>query len=342
MLQAVMPAPGEIELRDVAEPSKPAPDNVILRIQRIGICGSDIHVFHGEHPFVSYPLVQGHEFSAVVEAVGENVTDLEPGARVTAMPQIVCGFCAQCRSGQEHICDALKVRGFQAPGCAQALWETAAASVVPIPDDLSFDAAALIEPLSVGVHAVRRVPNFVGRRVLVLGAGPIGNLVAQSAQAMGAAQVAITDVNAHRLAIAESCGISRCLNTAEDTFEALTKTAFGDAGYDVVFDCAGVQAALTPAVSGLCKGGTLVVVAVYAQSPQLDLSLVQDRELNIIGAMMYRRADYVTAIEQITQGKVKVSPLISKHFGLQEYAEAYDYAITQKDHVMKILIDVAD
>lgn len=342
MLQAVMPAPGKIELRDIPAPEKPGPNNVLLRIQRIGVCGSDIHVFHGEHPLVNYPVIQGHEFSAIIESVGSNVKALKPGMRVTATPQIVCGQCAQCRSGREHICDALKVQGFQAPGCAQALWETAASSVVPLPDEMDFDAAALIEPLAVGVHAVRRVPNFVGRRVLVLGAGPIGNLLAQSAQAMGAARVAVADVNAHRLDIARSCGISHCLNTGEVPFDVAIRSTFGDVGYDVVFDCAGVQAALSSALAGLQKGGIYVVVAVYAKAPQIDLTLLQDRELNLLGAMMYQKPDYEAAIENLMQGKIKVAPLISKHFALAEYAQAYDYAITQKDRVMKVLINVAD
>ncbi len=118
MRQAIMTAPGIIELRDIPAPS-PGPEEVLLRIQRIGVCGSDVHVYHGRHPYTSYPVVQGHEFSAVVEAAGAKATGIEPGTKVTAMPQMVCGQCRPCRRGDYHICDALKVQGFQAPGQAQ-------------------------------------------------------------------------------------------------------------------------------------------------------------------------------------------------------------------------------
>ncbi len=178
MKQAVMTAPGQIEIHEVAAPT-PGPGEVLLRIHRIGVCGSDVHVYHGKHPYTRYPVVQGHEFSAVIEATGAGVTGLTPGAKVTSMPQIVCGECAPCRRGDYHICDRLKVQGFQAPGCAQELWVTAADKIVPLPETFTFEQGALVEPLSVAVHAVSRAGKLAGRRVAVLGAGPIGNLVAQ-------------------------------------------------------------------------------------------------------------------------------------------------------------------
>src|SRR5512140_885754 len=121
MKQAIMVEPGRIEIRDIPV-SQPGPRQVLLRIHRIGICGSDIHVYHGKHPYTSYPVVQGHEFSATVEALGPGVTGFGVGAKVTSMPQVVCGVCAPCRRGDYNICDKLKVEGFQAPGCAQELW----------------------------------------------------------------------------------------------------------------------------------------------------------------------------------------------------------------------------
>ena len=137
MKQATMTAPGQIEIRQAPVPS-PGPGQVLLEIQRIGVCGSDIHVYHGKHPYTSYPVVQGHEFSALVAAVGPDVKDVAVGDKVTAMPQIVCGLCGPCLRGDEHICDALRVQGFQAPGCAQELWVTAADKIVKLPASFSF------------------------------------------------------------------------------------------------------------------------------------------------------------------------------------------------------------
>src|SRR5512138_3478153 len=211
MKQAVMTAPGKITVHEVPVP-EPGEGEVRLRIQRIGVCGSDVHVYHGKHPYTSYPVVQGHECSASVEAVGEGVTGLKKSMKVTSMPQIVCGECAPCRRGDYHICDRLKVQGFQAPGCGQEYWVTSAASIIPLPENFSYEQGALVEPVSVAVHAVSRAGSLAGRRVAVLGAGPIGNLVAQAARAEGA-RVLITDLSAYRLDVARQCGLENTSNS---------------------------------------------------------------------------------------------------------------------------------
>ena len=136
MRQAVMTEPGRIEFRESDAPSA-GPGEVLLRIKQIGICGSDVHVNHGRHPFTSYPVVQGHEFSGLIEAAGKDTEGLEPGMKATARPQLVCGRCAPCRRGDYNICDVLKVQGFQAPGCAQDLFVTTEDRLVLLPDSLS-------------------------------------------------------------------------------------------------------------------------------------------------------------------------------------------------------------
>src|SRR4030042_1228674 len=225
MKQAVMIAPGEIEIFHVTEPT-PGPGEVLLSIQRIGLCGSDIHVYHGRHPYTGYPVVQGHEYSAVIESVGEGIEYLKPNMKVTSLPQIVCGECEPCRRGDYHICDNLKVEGFQAPGCAQELWVTSAKKIVPLPDTFTFEQGALVEPVSVAVHAVHRVGSVAGKRVLVLGAGTIGNLVAQTAKAEGA-NVLITDLSDYRLGIARQCGLDHTVNPNTEPGKAAVEGLFG-------------------------------------------------------------------------------------------------------------------
>src|SRR5258706_9728808 len=205
-----MIAPGKIEIRDTAPPV-PLPREVLLRVQRIGVCGSDVHVNQGPHPYTTYPVIQGHEYSATIDALGPGVSGLRVGAKVTSLPQIVCGTCAPCRRGDEHICDSLKVQGFQAPGCAQELWTTAASKVVELPDAFTFEEGALIEPLSVANHAVARAGNLAGRNVAVVGGGPIGNLVAQVAKNEGA-RVLLIDLSPLRLDLANRCGIDLTSN----------------------------------------------------------------------------------------------------------------------------------
>lgn len=341
MLQAIMPEPGRVEIREVERPM-PRNGEVLLRIQRIGICGSDIHVFHGQHPLTPYPVIQGHEFSAIIEAIGPDVEGLEPGANVTALPQIVCGKCAACLAGQEHICHELKVQGFQAPGCAQEYWITNADKIIVLPDGMSYDAGAFVEPTAVGVHAINAISQIEGARVLVLGAGTIGNLLAQSVKASGADAIAIMDINEGRLDLAKKCGITECINPNKTSFEADIDRAFGEQGYNIIFDCAGVQSALTQSIAHLQKGGSFVVVAVYPKPVEVDLTLVQDRELKLIGTLMYQRPDYEKAIEFLAEKQVDIKPLISKHFALKDYASAYDYVLSKPDSVMKVLIDVGE
>ena len=185
MRRATMTAPGVIDITEVPERPLPGPDEVVLRIKRIGVCGSDVHVNHGRHPFTSYPVVQGHEFAGVIEHVGSNVADLSPGMKATATPQVTCGTCPPCRRGDHHICDHLKVQGFQAPGCAQDFFVTRAERIVPLPDSFTFEQGAFVEPVAVGVHATARVRAVRDGNVVVLGAGPIGNLLSQVIKAEG-------------------------------------------------------------------------------------------------------------------------------------------------------------
>ncbi len=339
MKRATMTAPGQIQIDETQAPS-PGPGQVLLRIQRIGVCGSDIHVFHGKHPYTSYPVVQGHEFSALVAAVGPGVQGIEVGNKVTAMPQIVCGKCAPCLRGDEHICDALRVQGFQAPGCAQELWVTAADKIVKLPDHFSFEQGALVEPISVAVHAIQRAGKLAGRRAVVLGAGPIGNLVGQAARAAGA-RVLITDLSEHRLEIARRCGLGETSNPAREDLKAASQRVFGSEGFDLAFECVGVEATLDAAVSNLAKGGTLIVVGVFGDKPRVDLGLVQDRELRISGTLMYQRPDYEQAVAWIASGDIVTEPLMSEHFAFGDYLQAYRYIDQKRDQTMKVFIDVA-
>jgi L-iditol 2-dehydrogenase len=211
MLQAVMTVPGKIEFREILRP-KPSVDEVLIQIKRIGVCGSDIHVYHGLHPYTSYPVVQGHEVAGLVSEVGGGVTGFQPGDKVVFMPQVTCGECYPCRHGMYHICDNLKVMGFQTNGAAQEYFPVKADHVLKLPENISLDHAALIEPISVAVHALARAGNVEGLKILVLGAGTIGNLVAQVAQASGAASVLVTDMSEYKLQKARDCGIEHVIN----------------------------------------------------------------------------------------------------------------------------------
>lgn len=339
MLRATMTKPGEIIFEDVQVPV--VEDNqVLIKMARIGVCGSDLHVYHGKHPYTSYPVVQGHEVTAVVEKCGNKVVGFAPGDRVTVQPQVFCGKCVMCREGNYHICESLKVMGFQTEGMAQEFFLVDQSKLIHIPNELDLDSGALIEPVAVGVHAVRRLGNVQGKKVLVFGAGPIGNLTAQAAKAMGAASVMITDLSDYRIEKAIECGIDFCINTAkEDLKEAVLKN-FGEDGADAIFECIGIQPTMDQAISIARKGTTIMVVGVFGDLPRVDLGLVQDRELTLRGTLMYKREDFIDAIEFMAKKKVIVNPLISRHFVFKDYLNAYKFIEKSKDCVMKILIDL--
>jgi threonine dehydrogenase-like Zn-dependent dehydrogenase len=195
MRQAIMTSPGVIEFREIPKPESLGSKEVLLKIERIGVCGSDMHVFHGEHPATPYPVVQGHEYSATVHSVGDQVTSVQTGMKATAWPQLVCGKCGPCLRGQYNTCQELKVQGFQAPGVAQDFFVVPEERIIPIPDSMSLDQGALVEPAAVGAHSTGRTTGIKGKNVVVSGAGTIGNLVAQFARARGAAKVLITDIS---------------------------------------------------------------------------------------------------------------------------------------------------
>ncbi|GHU75489.1 dehydrogenase [Clostridia bacterium] len=339
MLQQVMIAPGVIEFVEIHIPEL-APGQVLVKIQRIGVCGSDIHVYHGKHPFTKYPITQGHEVSGEVTALGADVNTVRVGQKVTIEPQVVCGSCYLCRHGKYNLCEELKVMGFQTTGAASTYFAVDSSKVTPLPDGMTFDQGAMIEPLAVAVHAVKQASAVDGLNIAVIGAGPIGNLVAQTAKAMGAASVMITDISDYRLTLARQCGINYTYNTRYKDFgEALTDS-FGPDKADVIYDCAGSDVTMGQAIKYARKGSTIILVAVFEKMATIDLALANDHELDIKSTMMYRHEDYVDAIAFVEAGKIQLNPLMSRTFPFREYLDAYKYIDAHREETMKVLIDV--
>jgi 2-desacetyl-2-hydroxyethyl bacteriochlorophyllide A dehydrogenase len=339
MRQAVVTEPGRIEFRTVDDAQ--ARDNeVLLRINRIGVCGSDIHVFHGKHPFTPYPCIQGHEFMGTIESFVTGGTKLRQGMKATARPQLVCGMCAPCRRGDYNICDSLKVQGFQAPGCAQDLFAVPRDRLVLLPDSFSPEQGALVEPAAVAAHSTSRAGDLKGRNVVVLGAGTIGNLVAQAARCRGAKGILITDLSDFRLQKARDCGVQATCNVRTEKLPEAVRRTFGDEGFDVAFEAVGAESSLNDAVQNIGKGGRIVVLGVFGDRPRVDMSIVGDRELSLVGTLMYRHEDYEQAVQWIASGALKTNPLITRHFPFAQYAEAYRFIEEQGDKTLKVMIDV--
>ena len=339
MLQQLMTEPGNITFREVPVP-EPEADEVLIRIKKIGICGSDIHVNHGTHPYTSYPVTQGHEVAGQVVALGDNVKDFAIGQKVTLEPQIRCGKCWPCRHGKYNCCEKLKVMGFQATGAASEYFAAPSLNVTALPEGLTYSEGAMIEPLAVTVHAAKKFEDIAGAKAVVLGCGPIGILLIQSLKALGAAEVLATDISDTRLELAASLGADYAVNTMKKDYAEELLAAFGPDKADVVFECAGSDITMDQAIQNARKGSVIILVAVFGKKASVDLAKLNDSELDLNTSMMYRHEDYLDAIRFVEEGKISLKPLQSAKFDFRDYEKAYEYIDNNRETTMKVLIDV--
>ena len=339
MKQAIMLNPGEIVFRDVPVPPVGS-GQVKVKLLKIGVCGSDIHVWHGKHPYTSYPVVQGHEVSARVVETGEGVINVKVGDLVTVQPQVVCGKCYPCTHGLYNDCNELKVMGFQTTGMASEYFVVDAEKTLKLPDKMSDEHGAMIEPLAVACHAVSRYGNVEGKNAVVIGGGPIGNLVAQVLRARGAKGVLLSEISAYRLETAKQCGISVVNPRSKALQDAIFQTFKSDAA-DVIFECIGSPATIKEAVEIARKGSVIVVVGGVPDLAPVNMGFVQDHELTLVGSAMYQTGDYLSAIDLVENDKIEFDALITHRVAFSKYPDAYQLIEEQHDMAMKVMIDMA-
>ena len=312
---AVLHAPGDLRVEERAVP-EPGPREVLVEIAAVGVCGSDIHYYEhgriGPH-VVREPLVLGHESAGRVAALGRDVTRHAIGDRVTLEPGVPCGRCRECRAGRYNLCR--DVRFFATPPIDGAFANYVTIHedfAFALPDNVSDEAGALMEPLSVGVWACQKAAVGPGDHVLVTGAGPIGLLALQAARAFGATELTITDVNAERLALAERTGATRALKVDETPLEEAGLEA------DALIECSGRPEALRAGIAALRPAGTAVVVGMGPEEDAtVPLALIQNRELWLTGTFRYANT-YPTAIALASTGRVDLEAIITGHYGLDD------------------------
>lgn len=339
MIQQVMTEPGIITFRNVPVP-EPGPDQVLVEIKRIGICGSDIHVYHGTHPYTSYPVTQGHEVSGIIVKTGDYANKYSVGQKVTIEPQVYCGHCHPCLHGKYNLCEELKVMGFQTTGTASNYFAVDESKVTPLPDELSLDEGAMIEPLAVTIHAAKKFGNLAGTDVVILGCGPIGILLLQSVKALGTSRVLITGHSEYRLNLAREAGADFTVNTKTEDFREALVRCFGPDKADVIYDCAGNDTTMNQAIQNARKGSTIILVAVFGKMANVDLAKLNDSELDLNTSMMYRHEDYVDAIRLVQEKKICLEPLMTSHFAFKNYLDAYQFIDNNREKTMKVLINV--
>lgn len=317
-------------------PVSPAAGQVQIKVSHCGICGTDLHIFHGKMDHrVQMPQVLGHEMSGTIAAVGDAVEGFAPGGRVTVRPLDPCRDCPACEAGHTHICQRLKFIGIDTPGAFQGLWTVPVHTLHRLPESLSMELGALIEPVAVACHDVRLGAVKEGEYVVVQGGGPIGVLVALVAQNAGA-RVVVTEVNPFRVALAKEFGLEAVDPTAADVVEMVNAQTNG-AGADVVFEVSGSAAGAEMMTKLPRTRGRIVVVAIFGESPKVELFRFFWRELVMLGARVYEREDFDTAIQLAASGKLPLEKLITNTCPLEEL----EWGMRQMEkggEVMKVLV----
>ena len=326
-----------VEQIPVLEPSK---GEVAVRIAFCGICGTDMHVYHGNMDArVGYNRVIGHEMSGIVAGIGEGVEGFEIGQKIVVRPLDHCGECPACVAGHTHICHRLKFLGLDTDGAMQEIWCVPAHTLHKLPDNLRLDHAALIEPVAVACHDVRLSNLQPGEDVVVIGGGPIGILVAMVARDAGG-NVTLSEVNPNRLEIAKKLGFET-INPAETDLAGAIANKTSGKGADVVFEVSGTQKGVDAMTAIAATRSRIVMVAIHAQKPQIDLFQFFWRELQLIGARVYEAEDYDKAIAIITSGGVDADTIITDVSPLEDIQTAFE-ALDSSPTAMKSLIRVGN
>jgi (R,R)-butanediol dehydrogenase / meso-butanediol dehydrogenase / diacetyl reductase len=319
---------------------EPAAGQVQIRVAYCGICGTDLHLFHGAMAHrLKLPHVMGHEMSGTLAAVGSGVEGWRAGDRVTVRPLDSCGHCPACLAGHSHICHNLKFLGIDTPGALQGLWTVPAHTLHRLPERLREREGAMVEPLAVACHDVRMSRLKEGEFAAVIGGGPIGILVALVALARGARAV-MAEVNPFRLQLARSLGID-AVNPLETDLPELVNQRTGGAGADVVFEVSGSQAGADMMTKLPRTRGRIVVVAIYGEAPRVDLFRFFWRELNLSGARVYEAEDFELAIELAAAGRLPLAELITDVLPLSRLEEAM-HRMEGGGDCMKILVSCTD
>jgi 2-desacetyl-2-hydroxyethyl bacteriochlorophyllide A dehydrogenase len=338
-MRRVVVYPGRIAV-EAADIPAPGPNEALVRSLAAGVCGSDLHAAQGHHPFVALPYRPGHEVVGIVETVGSAVEDYRPGQRVIVEPDLPCWTCKMCTTGRENLCENLQFFGCgYAQGGMADYFTLAANRLHAVPDTLDDHTAALIEPLSTPVHAVRLAGDVAGRTVAVLGAGTIGLFTLAVLRAHGAGRVVSTDPNLAKRERAATLGADTTIDARSPDVAGQVRRALGGSA-DIVFDCVSVQSSMDQAIAIADKGGTVVVVGVPAADVTVPLPIVQDHQIRIQGSATYLPQDYTESADLLGRGAVRTADFVTGTRPLDQVAEAFELA--SSGHHVKVLVTVGE
>lgn len=331
----------QLEVQDVPEP-RLSPDGVLIRVRACGICGSDVHGYDGSTGRRVPPIIMGHEAAGTIAALGNRVQGWNIGDRVTFDSTVSCGRCGFCLGGRVNLCDNRRVLGVS---CGEFKQDGAFAERVAVPhhilyrlpDDLPFEHAALVEPVSIAVHAVGRLPLRLNDSAVVVGAGMIGLLAIQALRAAGCGRIIAVDVEPRRLALASQLGADQVLSARETDVSQEILARTGGRGADLAVEAVGLPATVATAIAALRKGGSLALVGNITPKVELPLQAVVTRELTLFGSCA-SAGEYPACLELMARGAIQVAPLVSAVVSLDEAAAWFERLYAGGESLMKVVV----
>ncbi len=340
MLAAIIQKPEVLELCEVPKPAI-EDGEALIKVFYTGVCGTDVHLLHGHHATATFPLIPGHEMvGELVEIKGNDIGAFQRGQRVVAQEVLSCGRCTACAKGEDNVCESLQIIGIHTEGSFAEYVRVPVKKMLPVPDGIDDQLAAMTEPLAVAVHDVRRSGLQVGEKVLVVGGGPIGMLIAIVARAAGAKQVVISEIKKFRRDFASGMGFDVIDPTIAD-FDEKLKELSGNEGFDVSFEVAGVKSAMSACINHTKCTGTVMVIAITKEPVPIDTGKVFSKELTIKGARIHNFYNFKGALELLQMKSVAddVRKLISKVYSFSDIRDAFEYAEHGEDG-FKVLVKI--
>lgn len=331
-----------IEKLTIIEAEKPAitgPEQVLIEVKQVGVCGSEIHAFEGTHPYRKPPSILGHEMVGEVVAVGEGVTRFKAGDRITVDPQWPCGKCEWCRRGDHNLCPTKLVLGTKEwPGALGQYIIVPEGSVFMLPEHLTADQAAMIEPMGVAVHAAKRARLKAGEAALILGSGSIGHVTAAMCHVTGADPVIAVDIKPHCLDTVLQVGATHTIRADEEDVVVRVMDITEGKGVDVVFLTSHADGMFDIAMHAVRRQGRVVVIALFEHPVSIHPYDIIKKDMDIVGSIMSTDEDVNEALELIASGKVNIAPIVTHHLPIDEAQRGFELAMTKNDSAIKVML----
>lgn len=328
----------EIIETEIDEPIISKPDDVLIDVKVVGICGSDMLSYQGKHELLTYPRVLGHEFSGVVEAVGSDVNNLSPGDQVVVEPLVTCGKCKPCITGDYNVCEEMKVLGVHVDGACQEKIVISAKRVFKLPKGATLKEGAMIEPLCVGLESSRRGQLNIEDTVVIFGAGTIGLCALKVAKCYNARKVISVDINEHRLKVAKDMGADYVVNSAKENFEQKIMELTDHKGASFAIEATGAEEALKMCFTITAYRARVVILGFYKSSlVQIPPLHIVKKELDVYGSRLYRNR-FSLALDLLAKKEVSISDLITHEFKFNEVEKAIKIALDPNERSLKVII----